>query len=103
MKTLSAFAFALVLATGAALAQGSGGSGSGGTDVGPGGTNTGKDSAAMKVERDFQCRRMHLGTLHYAKKPYSKDTALSSIRIAQGKLPPKCSDRHDGEQQCDCQ
>lgn len=50
MKTLSAFAFALILATGAALAQGSGGSGSsggGGTETGPGGQNTGKDSAGM--------------------------------------------------------
>jgi hypothetical protein len=43
MKTLSSVALALVLATGAALAQGSGG----GTDTGPGGTNTGKDSATM--------------------------------------------------------
>jgi|SoiMethySBSTD1v2_1073268.scaffolds.fasta_scaffold4751666_1 hypothetical protein len=56
MKTLSAFAFALVLATGAALAQGSGGSGSGGTDVGPGGTNTGKDSAAMNPTVE-QCKK----------------------------------------------
>ena len=56
MRTLSAFGLAFVLATGAALAQGSGGSGSGGTDVGPGGTNTGKDSAAMNPTVE-QCKK----------------------------------------------
>jgi len=56
MKTLSAIAFSLVLATGAALAQGSGGSGGGGTDAGPGGTNTGKDSAGMTPTAE-QCAK----------------------------------------------
>lgn len=51
MKTLSALALALTLASGAAFAQSSGG-----TDTGPSGTNTGKDTAAMNPTVE-QCRK----------------------------------------------
>lgn len=54
MKTLTAVTLALALSTGAAFAQGAGGSG--GTDTGPGGVNTGKDSAAMNPTVE-QCKK----------------------------------------------
>lgn len=56
MKTVGALVLALTLATGAAFAQGSGGSGGGGTDAGPGGINTGKDSAAQNPTTE-QCAK----------------------------------------------